>query len=489
MHSALKNALQWLTLGISGIAVVAIASAQSARPATPAHGPLRVSETNPLYFADPAGEIVYLTGSHTWPSLIDRGPTDPPPVFDFERYLDFLEQHDQSFIRLWARHVSWYQKYGDVELYAAPLPWQRTGPGEALDGKPKFDLGQFDPVYFDRLRSRVQAAGERGIYVSIMLFGGYQEAGPDWAGNPFHRENNVNGIDGDPNRDEHGWETQTLAEIPARVAEIQKAYVRTVIDTVNDLDNVLFEISNEGGVTSAEWQYGLIRFIRECERAKPKQHPIGMTAGWWSVDENRAILDASPADWVSYQFDTKPDATEGFHVRDPFVADGRKVSIQDSDHWWVVPLYGDAEFGRDWVWKSFCRGHNPILMEHLPPLSFVKVDHPLTVDDPGYAASRAAMAQTRRFAERMNLAEMSPSREIASSGYCLADPGSEYLVYLPMGGSVSVDLAAADRQMNVEWLNATTNETSCVEPIIGGQRREFKTPFTGAAVLYLHVDR
>lgn len=168
-------------------------------------GLLRVHPDNPRYFTDgtvaPDGSLkaVYLTGSHTWANLIDRGTTDPPPEFDFPDYLDFLERHHHNYIRLWGRQISWHKNYGDVELHAAPLAWQRSGPGRALDGKPKFDLTKFDPNYFGRLRSRVQAAGERGIYVSIMLFGGYQEAGPDWTGNPFHRDNNINGIDGDPN--------------------------------------------------------------------------------------------------------------------------------------------------------------------------------------------------------------------------------------------------------------------------------------------------
>ena len=268
-----------------------------------------------------------------------------------------------------------------------------------------------------------------------MLFGGHAEAGPNWTGNPFHRDNNVNGIDGDPDRDGSGWETQTLADIPRRSRRRRRAYVRKVIDTVNDLDNVLFEIANEGAETSREWQYDLIRFVKGYEKTKPKQHPVGMTAAFWPADENRARLDASPADWVSYLFEMKPPkGQEAFDVNDPFVPDGRKVSIQDSDHWWVVPLYGDAEFGRDWVWKGFCRGHNPILMEHLPPRSFVARDHPLTPDDPGYVAARAAMGQTRRYAERMDLAAMAPSKDVASTGYCLAAPGKEYLVYLPAGG-------------------------------------------------------
>ena len=41
---------------------------------------------------------------------------------------------------------------------------------EEMDGKPKFDLTKFDPAYFERLRSRVEAAGQRGIYTSVMLF-------------------------------------------------------------------------------------------------------------------------------------------------------------------------------------------------------------------------------------------------------------------------------------------------------------------------------
>jgi hypothetical protein len=136
------------------------------RPATTvprrALGPLRVHPTNSRYFTDgrktPDGswKAVYLTGSHTWANLIDRGTSDPPPAFDFDGYLTILEKHHHNFIRLWTRHVSWYQKYGERELHAAPLVWPRTGPGKARDGKPKFDLAKFSPTYFERLRSRLR---------------------------------------------------------------------------------------------------------------------------------------------------------------------------------------------------------------------------------------------------------------------------------------------------------------------------------------------
>jgi len=128
--------------------------------AQPASGPLRVSPDNQRYFADAAGKIVYLTGSHTWSSLKDMGSTDPPPEFDFAGYLDMLKRYNHNFIRLWTWELSRYA-YDAKTTYAAPFPWPRTGPGTALDGKPTFDLSRLDQPYFDRLRARVIAAGER----------------------------------------------------------------------------------------------------------------------------------------------------------------------------------------------------------------------------------------------------------------------------------------------------------------------------------------
>ena len=52
-----------------------------------------------------------------------------------------------------------------------------------------------------------------------------------------------------------------------------EAYVRKIIDTVNDLDNVLYEIINEGGATA--WQIHIIDYVHRIERTKARQHPVG----------------------------------------------------------------------------------------------------------------------------------------------------------------------------------------------------------------------
>ncbi|HLB48771.1 MAG TPA: DUF6298 domain-containing protein, partial [Anaerolineales bacterium] len=426
------------------LAFILAGKAQAAQAA----GPLRVHPSNPRYFtdgtknADGSLKAVYLTGSHTWANLIDRGPSDPPPVFDFDGYLDLLEKHHHNFIRLWGRQVSWYHDYGEGELHAAPLAWSRTGPGNALDGKAKFDLTKLNQAYFDSLRARVTAARDRGIYVGVMLFGGSYECRGGWQGNPFNVQNNINGVNGDPASDGEGLEAHTL-EAPA-ITRFQEAYVCKIIDTVNDLDNVLYEISNEGEDSSKEWQYHLIRFVHDYEAAKPKQHPVGMTAIGSGDAKSNEVLSASPAEWIS------PHTHAWGGVGNIAVADGVKVSLLDSDHWFVVELYKNPTLARQWVWKSFCRGYNPILMEHLPPQSMVLSDCPLTRDDPGYIASREAMGQTRRLAERMNLAAMTPQSELASTTYCLANVGVEYLIYQPkVGEAFSVELKAG--KYRYEW--------------------------------------
>ena len=131
------------------------------------------------------------------------------------------------------------------------------------------------------------------------------------------------------------------------------------------------------------------------------------------------------------------------------------------------------------------RDHNPILTEHLEPISFVDRAYRLTTGDPGYIASRRAMGQTRRLAERMNLAAMTPREDLPSSGSCRADPGTEYVVYLPSGGEVSVNLTGAVGEFEVEWIHPIEGTPVPASSASGGATRRFKASIDGSAVLHL----
>ena len=158
------------------IIVAVCASSLAAREAKSVSGrrmgPLGVHPGNGRYFQNrTTGEVVYLTGSHTWANLVDIGPKDPPPKFDFDACLEWMGKLNHNFIRLWTWELATWNTKANRENKVhtcRPQPWARTGKGKALDGKPKFDLKKFNPEYFGRLRKRITAARERGIYVSVM---------------------------------------------------------------------------------------------------------------------------------------------------------------------------------------------------------------------------------------------------------------------------------------------------------------------------------
>jgi uncharacterized protein DUF6298 len=445
----------------------------------PIRGPLRVSRANPRYFETPAGAPVVLVGSHTWDNLQDVShPGRPVSRFDYAGYLEFLDRNRHNFVRLWRHEQARWMVDAPADLIIAPHPWRRTGPGLALDGKPRFDLGRFDEEYFARLRQRVALAKEHGIYVSIMLFNGWSiekrkgtaSLANPWHGHPFHRANNVNDLDGDGNGDDSGEETHTLAN-PA-VTAVQDAYVRKLIDTVNDLDNVLYEIANESSPASTEWQVHMIQLVKYYETTKPKQHPVGMTAEWPAGDDG--VLFASPADWISPS--GGPDEARAL---DPPPAGGEKVILADTDH--LCGVCGDAT----WVWKSLLRGENPIFMDPYQGASGMVPE----VDPAArrWVRLRANLGYALAYAQQLPLAAAAPRGELCSSGYCLAVPGpaASYLVLIPEGREVWVDTTAAPGSFDVAWLDVRSGTVAHGAAVRGGGRISLQAPFAGPTVLFL----
>ena len=445
--------------------------ASSGQAQTPL-GPLRRLESNPRYFTDGSGKAILLAGSHNWGNFQDNGHRqpqglDPPPPFDYDGYLDFLTRYGHNFFRLWRWEAP---KWTDVQppgvvKYCRPHPWARTGPGLAADGKPKFDLEVFDPEYFQRLRDRVSQAGERGIYVSVMLFEGWEFQFTDaWTYHPFRGPNNINDIDADPGGRGtlyHQLRTDTMGK---RVLALQEAYVRKIIETVGDLNNVLYEICNEAGIYSKDWQYHFINLIHALEAARPQQHPVGMTF-MYAGGTNQDLID-SPADWIS----PNPGEPPQDYKTHPTGAYLGKVVVNDTDHLW-----GHTGGDSVWVWKSFLRGLNILFMEELLP-------SPTWQD-----SARVAMGQVRSWANRIDLAQMYPTTGLASSGYLLAHGrGAEFLAYQDGSlGEFSIILRNYPGTYEVTWFDPTTGKTIPGKPVVGGERRFFTTPFPGPAAVHL----
>jgi hypothetical protein len=460
-------------------------------------GPLRISAANPCYFTAAAEtaerKAVYLTGSHIWNNLHDgMGPGpgcgETPERLDYDAYLDFLAEHGHNFIRLWRWEQFRSQAAGgDFHLCMTPQPWPRTGPGAASDGRPRFDLDRFDETFFNRLRDRVIAAGQRGMYVAVMLFDGWAlhlSPAPDHVeGHPFHAANNINRVGIGSILD------YQVLPLDPRIQQLQEAYIHKVVDTLHDLPNLLWEVANEssGGGTadpafaemlgqagtpewgdSTSWQYWVIDTVKRYEDERGyDRHPMGMTMQFPVLEQtkvNDPLLD-SRAEWISPGYDDEvfaggghpmaPGAPQSRWLEDPPVADGRKVVISDTDHY--APGRGDAL----WAWRSFLRGHHPILMD-FGIIGGVNPSDPSAGGPMSYTAfepARYAMGDTLRFANRMNLIETQPYGELSSTGYALANPGAEYLVLQPAATADPFSVRLAAGTYTVEWFGINSRRT------------------------------
>jgi hypothetical protein len=202
-------------------------------------------------------------------------------------------------------------------------------------------------------------------------------------------------------------------------------------------------------------------------------------------------LFASRAEWISPGFEEpewypgNPELPTSGWFADPPAGDGRKIVIADTDHF--APGGGDAL----WAWRTFLRGHHPILMDFgiiggVDPAD-PKAGGPIAFE--AFEPARSAMGDTVRYAGRMGLAEMEPRGDLCSSGYALADPSVEYLALQPAPdeaftvtlepGTYSVEWFDVDNRETVEGEDVTVRERGTVDlsPPLGA----------GPSVLYLRA--
>jgi hypothetical protein len=479
--------------------VLGISSAAAVQPpdptAGPVAGPLRVS-ANPNYFKDSNGAVLILNGSQAWNTLQDWGSDGSVQPIDFSAFVNFLTAHGHNFTLLWRTELPKFCGLPSTagsppELTVSPHPWLRTGPGKATDGGLKFDLTRFDQTFFERLRVRSQALNSTGIFVGIYLFTG------EWLnsfrcptdGYPFTGVNNINGIDDGYSGGRAGTGSITMTA-PNAITAFQDAFVERVIDTLNDLPNVLWIVSEEAPGDSLWWNNHQISHIRAYESGKAQQHPIGFAALAGSSD---ATLYNSDADWVAPQIRVSPSKSCGTG-KPPC-----KVTVNDSDHSYWEMWNQTALQNRNYAWENFMNGNQVLFMD--PYLLFyprqgrnlcVSPTHAIcSQPDTRWEDFRNNLGFILRYSRKVNLANLVPRGDLSSTGFCLArtpEAGAEYLVYAPSGGPFTVNLSAipGSRTLAVEWFNPSSGSVIAGKPVpAGSASQSFNPPFSQDAVLYL----
>jgi hypothetical protein len=441
-------------------------------PATTAFaGTLSVLSAQNRYFDDGSGKGIYMTGSHHWANLQDSNCDDPPtPVVTWSDDLDFLDSKNHKFIRGWMDEKTGHpqDRCNGNHQWKFPLVYQRTGPGNANDGKSKFDLTKFETSdYFGRLDDRIGDCADQQMYISIMLFQGWSVDDKDQEGydpftyHPFNIDNNINSIDGDQNNDGLGLEVHTLDY--SAITTKQEDYVEKAIDELNGHDNMIWQISNESHEGSVSWQYYWIDYIKSYEAAyKTKQHLVWMEG----YEIPNSDLFASNADVISPNKFNGDDHYRG----NPKKNNTGKIVILDTDHLWGIG--GNA----NWVWQAFTRGYHPIFMDVIYTEGWDPEEH---------EPIRDAMGVTRILAERLDFSVCVPYNGRANSSNCITDSSDQYLAYQRDGADLTIKPLASG-EFYYQWVDYITGEVLEQGCVTGtGANKTLTNPSSTHAALYL----
>ena len=398
----------------------------------------------------------------------------------------------------------WYQSYGvnyNRITITSPwytdrskqiFPWNRSTTPGANDGGNKFDLNEFDPVFWDRLKGYLQDCEDRGIIVCIQFFDECSvERGHDphrWDYHPFNPQNNINNIQDLDTTDasyssSSGWSESFYNVNNSELMALQDIYVRKLLNETSQFGNILYEMANEyGGEGSTQfpghftWPQHWIDFFSDYETANGVQllltnMPFGKdydqaeyfaTSGIDCIDVYRQFPSYSDVqgvnEFLSSHYDKGKPIFAGKIGND--LANGGSVN-ENRKRLWTLFVSGSAGSG--------LKGSGSADM---------------TED----TTMEGMLSNLHSFIEAgVEFWNMTPSDNLVTSGtaYCLANPGNEYVVYLPDGGSVTIDLSDAMGSLNVEWYDPRNGTYPDEGTVAGGANESFTPPFSGDAVLHI----
>ena len=399
----------------------------------PAAGYLRIHPSNPHYFLETtAGKAVLVIG---------HGSSVPEwASYDDNVGISDYKAHRIGWVRVWH-----FGSWGGSDTV---WPWAFSGTGGAYYGGYKVDLNTWNPAYWTRLNGSMSLLNAGGIYGEIMLFERCCMS-PDgidrWGGNPWARDNNINSLetpyaappnDGTP--DFYQWSTKP------NLRNQQERCVRKMIDETIANPNVIYEVENEHWDSpSIGWADHYAQFVKDYIATNYPGSPRLVS---YSSIESQAGLDAcysvSSIDVINQHYGPEPESNPSIvnTYLEPRWSYNKAINVDEFGNFLT-----DVNILREICWTIITSGGN------------------FHIEDADDAICYTVIENIRSFLalSGWDFIHAAPNKNLITSGggYCMAQPGVEYVCYFPSGGSKTINLSAGTYR--AEWWNPRT----------GGRRR------------------
>ena len=406
--------------------------------------PITLYPGNPHYFSYDGKPAILITSGEHYGAVMN-------PDFDYKIYLETLQKDGLNLTRTMTG--AYFEPAGAFNITKNTLgpdkgkficPWIRVGT------EFKFDLDQWNPAYFARLKDFVAEAQKRGVIVELSLFCPFYEE-MQWELSPFNIKNNVNGLGAIPRTDVY-----TLDKNKGLLA-IQEKMVRKVVEELKGFPNLIYEICNEpyfGGIT-IDWQNRIARVISETEKPFSIQHLISQNIGngFQKIKEPNPLVSvfnfhyAAPPRAVTLNYDLNKVIGEnetGFN--------GQKDSTYRKEAWELILAGGGLFNNLDY---SFTTDNEDGTFQY-----------PAAQPGGGTPAFRRQLGCLKKFIESFNFVAMKPDTTIYSGGLAgknkvciLAETGKQYAIYWMGGKQVRLELNLPKGNYSLEWMNPLSGKT------------------------------
>jgi len=460
--------------------MVAPIGGQSTAPRTRIDRTIRLAERNPHYFSFRGKTVALITSGEHYGAVFNRN-------FNHKKYFSTLSADGLNYTRIFGGayievpHKSFGIQRNDLAPESGDLiaPWERSDKPGYIGGGNRFDLTEWNPAYFARLKDFLQEASQRQIVVELSFFSSHygQE---QWEFSPFYPANNVN---------QTGAIDWKLAETldNGNLLKFQEAYVRRLVQEANEFDNVIFEILNEPWSDRPAYEDVMNPYLQKPARDR---YPNSIEV----ADELSLAWQAKVAEWIASEeasLHNKHLIAQNYcnfrcSVRSPSV----QVSMLNFHYAYpeaVIENYGldkaisydetgflgreDAAYTRQ-AWNFMLSGGS----------AFDALDYSFSVGhedgsdtEPngpggGSATLRKQLGILKRFLERFSLADLKPDCETVKHAAgvrarVLSDPGREYAIYLDGSGPSELMVQLPRGGYLVEWMNVESGEAVKTERI------------------------
>jgi hypothetical protein len=231
--------------------------------------PITLHPANPRYYLFNGKPTILITSAEHYGAVINLD-------FDYLCYLDALKAYGLNYTRIWPGAV--LEMVGEFvkgntmgpKPQRTIVPWARSNEPGYVYGGNKFDLDEWNPDFFARLKDFVVQAAERGIVVEVCFFN--SQYTHRWPLSPLYFENNIQGVGKCDFKDA---QTLKYADLVQRESE----YVSKITEEVNAYDNLILEICDEPSnftphAEAGPWVGHMLQVVHETEAKLPKKHLV-----------------------------------------------------------------------------------------------------------------------------------------------------------------------------------------------------------------------